>query len=157
MATTTAAAIRDAMITAIHALTPTSETGTKYRIVDHEDGDFRNWAENNASAALRKFTIDELGNVEAPTVSSTIEEWVWEDFEVIIAYPRRSLSRHGNKSYRSLTDVIRQDEAQVRYRLHNSTLGVDAVVTLGQWRRDNGQACLFATLPMRVGYWRSTT
>ena len=158
--TTTAAAIRDKMITTVEALTPTVSSGERFRLVVDDDGEFRNWADMNPVAALRRFAIYELGTIRPPEVSSTVEQWTDEDFECVLAYPRKSLSRYGAKAFRSLMDTIKSDQKQIEDAIGTNgyqslETSAVAVVTSGEWRLEKSPACLFGVLPLRVQYWRA--
>lgn len=86
-AVTTAASIRDRMITVIGELTPTILTGTKFRAYRNEgNGVFVDWASANPAAAFRRFSVRDMGEDDAPATSSMTEEWRQVIFQVVVAY-----------------------------------------------------------------------
>jgi hypothetical protein len=93
----TAAAIRNRMVTTVLALAPTTHSQIRYRFPADDDGDFRAWAEATPAAALRRFVVQEIGPIRPPVVSDTVREWVDEQFELVVAYPIADRGRFGTR------------------------------------------------------------
>lgn len=68
---TTAAAIRDAMIAIVEALTPATHAGDRFH-AHRELMPIREWAEANPGACLRRFSIRALGQPRSAVVSNKI-------------------------------------------------------------------------------------
>ena len=90
MATTTAEAIRDRIITVIEALVPTTNTKDRFKRYTFDAGidDFRKWATGNPQGSLRRFFVRTLGTDEIAEVSNGDVEAHYVDFLVLVAYPQ---------------------------------------------------------------------
>ncbi len=107
-ATTTRELIRENLITTIQALTPLTHADVPFR-VERGERDFRVWAETNAAAALRRFSVRFVGQPGPPKISDTVTELVEGDaVEILIAYPKQ-YGKYGSGNVRSLDDVIDED------------------------------------------------
>lgn len=162
MASTTSSAIRSLMRTTIAALTPSALSGDGFRAYEERFA-FRDWCDKNPAAALRLFSVRDVGELEPPLVTDTARHWAWREFVLEVAYPLDA--RYGELEELSLDDVIEQDLRQLR-----AAVGTDgfqtiegagardaAVSNLPGEIRDRGVACFFAGLRFRVGFWEATS
>jgi hypothetical protein len=108
MALATAATIRDRSIQLIEWVDPVSLASTRFRRYRNEGGaDFREWAEKNAAAALRRFQVRNVGNDQLPTVSNTDVEERRLTLEILVAYPQTN--RAGADNALDRDDIIEED------------------------------------------------
>jgi hypothetical protein len=116
--TSTASAIRDRCHVLIEALTPTSDTRTRFRSFRNEGAaDFDEWAEANPTACLRRFQIRDDGSEDPPEVSNTDTDLRHITLIVKVAYPHTG--RHGTDGALDRDDVMDQD-----WGLINGKLGI---------------------------------
>lgn len=113
MTTTTAAAIRDEMLSMIESIAPSVERGTPFRRYREQASTFREWAEANPAACLRRFSIRYNGTFAAATVSNTLVEETSAEFEIIVAYP--TTQRYAGSL--GLDDIVASDQLQVHARV----------------------------------------
>lgn len=151
---TTAAAVRDAMLTLIEAVTPAIHAQTAFRR-HREQAEFRAWAEQNPGACLRRVSID-YGDRQAAAVSTTlVEENSWT-FTVTVAYP--TSSRFGSDARYDLRDTITSDLRQI-YRVIGppgyASFTAPATVLDGGEDIEIGETVSFGTLTFRVDFYRS--
>lgn len=100
--------IRDQIMTLVEGVTPASGEGTKFiRLRAEQDGDPREWAQNNPAGALRRFLSRDVGDDEPPAVSNTTVEERIVTIETVIAYPQNA--RFGRTNSLGRDDVIVQD------------------------------------------------
>jgi hypothetical protein len=158
--TTTAAAIRDAMIALVEGLTPT--TLASDRFLAHREGlDFRTASEANPPACLRRFSIRTTGTVSPPTVTNTDVEWVETDLECVIAYAPNG--RHGAKFLTDLDDAIEHDLRQIEHTIGTNGYAFYAQATAGATvttvdsTREDGGPVTFAVLNLHAGFYRDQT
>lgn len=104
--TTTPKLIREQQASLITALTPASHSGVKFEEYSRTE-EFRDWAEANPAAALRKFYIEDVGAYESPLSSDMASEEIVTTFSVTVAYPKNN--RYGLDNKRDAFDVIDQD------------------------------------------------
>jgi hypothetical protein len=112
MSTTTAALIRDRMLSLVDALTPMTDA-TRFRHF-REEGDFRAWAQSQPTACLRRFSILDVGQYRPALVSNTDVELRRALFETVIAYP---MSGRFGRNQLGVEDVIEQDMHQVEHTI----------------------------------------
>ena len=109
MALTTFDAIREDQYTAIVGITPTSMSGTRFVAAEEDADDFREWAEANPQAALRRFTINELGEeIDGPILDAAR---VFVTAEIVVAYP--IAGKYGTPKRRMREKVMREDHAAI--------------------------------------------
>ncbi len=109
--TTTTALIRDQQAAVIEALLPGSMSSDSFRQFKDET-DFRDWAEENSRAALRRFYIEDQFTDEGPTISDTVDEEITTNFEILVAYPRDG--RYPGRNNRSdMLDIMTADLHQI--------------------------------------------
>lgn len=153
----TVAAIRDTMTTAISALLPHSLQGNPFKL-HRQHGDFRAWAEQNPGGAFRQFSVRGSGTIAPPEVTNTDVELVSTEIECVVAYPMDF--RGGPKMVHDRDDLIESDLRQI-----DNTIGtngyatietaVSGTVTTIEATREEGQACVFAVLRLKVGFYRA--
>jgi hypothetical protein len=118
MALATVEAIRDRVYTLVEALTPPSLERDRFRRYRNEGGaDFTDWADANATAALRRFQVREVGDDELPETSNGTEERVRMRLEIRIAYPHTH--RYGAANAMDRDDVMSKDWGKI-----NAALGI---------------------------------
>lgn len=160
MPTTTAAAIRNAIVARIARLVPVIEA--ERFIPSQELSDFRDAAERNKTGCFRRYSVRFMGAVTPPLVSNTDVERVGDDIEVVVAYP--TTGRFGAKALHALDDVIASDLRQIEHEVGSNgfanlntdlaMVGAATVLTVGQARED-GPAVTFGVLRLRVEFYRS--
>jgi hypothetical protein len=153
---TTAAAIRNAMLLLVKAITPATHAQQKFDLY-REHSDFRaNMLEHPASC-LRKVSIRNLNDRGAPAVTTGSVEEVSETFEVVVAYPMDG--RHGSKFVTSVDDVISSDINQIHHVLHvaNSPAGATVLRLTDDREIDEQAGVVFAVIRYRVDYYWSLT
>lgn len=150
------ALIRQSMCTAVKAILPLLHSGDPFR--EHDSSvPFLEFCEQNPASAWRLFYIRGTGAEEPSEVISDLE-WVWTEMECAVAYPRDY--RAGDLMGNDLDDLIESDLRQL-----NATIGTAGYSTLENAasgtvmtqgvRREEGEACLFGVLTLRVGFWRA--
>jgi hypothetical protein len=161
--TTTSAAIRDLMRTTVAGLTPSVMAADRFRAHREEQGPpFRIWCEANPQAALRLFSIRDLGAIESPALTNADVELVSTEFEAVVCYPNDS--RYGRTGQIGQDDVIEADQRQIDraigttgYATLDTTTGGAAVVVTRTVSRELANACTFLSIRFAVQYWRSLT
>lgn len=104
--------IRDRAIAVIEALTPTSDTGVKFRAYRNEGGaDMQDWAEKNPAACRRRFQVRTVGNTFTPPISNTDGEEHQVTLNVLVAYPQNG--RDGKKQALDRDDTLDEDAFQI--------------------------------------------
>lgn len=112
MATTTAAAIRDRIVTVIEGLVPSSLSSSRFLEHRNErDGDFEPWAEAHPTAALRRFRVWDTGAWEPPLVSSVDVEERTVTFSLLVAYPHSH--RYGSANATDRLRVMDEDRQAI--------------------------------------------
>jgi len=118
---TTFETFRDEQVALIAATPPVSFEDVAFE--RHRDEQpLRTWAAEHPTACLRRFTVRDLVEYEAPGTSTYDQEWVVGRHEVAIAYPVDG--RYGEQNLRDLRDVMREDEKLIDERI--GTHGYDA-------------------------------
>lgn len=159
MATTNSAAIRDVMVTTIAALTPVAPGGGRFVAHRLRGNDFREYCEQNPT--FRLFSIRETGPLEGPEVSNLDNEWVTTTFELVSCYP---LSNRAGPQM----SLDRDDAMELDMRQFDAAIGLVGFAALEaaafatvmgapEREREQGQACAFNVLRVRIGYTRATT
>jgi len=153
---TTAGAIRDVMLAAVEAKTPTVESGTPF-LAFREQVDFREWAAQHPDACLRRVSIRNLGSQEPAAVTNTLTEETSDTFEVIVAYP--SNHRFGGKARTSLDDAIEADQIAIHATIgppgYASLAAAATVLHQESWSRETAGSATLAVITYRVDYYRS--
>jgi hypothetical protein len=159
VALATAEAIRDQCYSLLEALTPTTDA-TGFRRYRNEGGaDFVEWAEQNPSAALRRFQVREVDEDGEPLVTDTTEERVRMFLEIRIAYPQTHRYGAGNAMDRD--DVAKQDWKQIKQAIgingRANFSGSYDCTPLGAVRvREEGGSVDFSLITAEFEYQRST-
>lgn len=108
MSTATASAIRDRCRQLLGWIDPVSDTSVRFVDFRNEGkADFREWAEANPAAALRRFQIRNTGDDQPPEVSNTDLERRHLTLEIVISYPQTS--RAGADNAMDRDDQIEED------------------------------------------------
>jgi hypothetical protein len=159
--TTTSAAIRDACLDAIEALTPISLAGDRFeRHTEDRSGGmtFEDWLEAK-TGQMRRVSMLDNGDRTPPSVSymDVIRERV--TFAVAVAYPLSN--RYGLDGGRSLETVIDEDERQISQAigLHGSAnIPSTAVfiVEASRWGRAATPDYVFLIGTLTFEFWLST-
>lgn len=155
MATTTAAAQRDLMVTTVKDLVP--GVLAQKRFIPHDQRTaFREWAEANPQAATRRFSIRNLGPVTGLGVNDTTQVWVQEEFECVLGYANDF--QYGEQMRLDQDDVMWRDLHLVKDTIGQRAFGTfgDAAVIEETESIEPGTAVSFAVLTMTLGYYRST-
>lgn len=157
-ATTTAKAIRDAMIVAMNdALCSVRE---EHRFVQHREAvPLREWAPEHPQAALRRYSIRDTGGSSPPLVASAGVEQVERQFECVVSYPAGGVFAPGTFDLDTLiesdlTEVLTTIGTTAASSLEAAT-GAVPVVEHGEASIEVGDACRFLVVPLRVLYYRS--
>ena len=159
--TTTWAAIRANMATVIDALTPTVLRSTSFALSDHETDDFRSWAEENDSAAFRRYEIEALLH-ERASAENLLVQLRRTECELVICYPTRSAlyrTKHSGKTRNAgaMHAVIESDVNQILKAVGsrgaaNYLAGQHSAVET-DWSDESGEGVRFAVLPFEVFYY----
>lgn len=161
MATATQEAIRDRVYTLIEALSPSLLGSTKFRRYRNEgDADFDAFAEQNPSAALRRFQVREVGDDELPTVSNVTTERVRLKLEIRIAYPQTQ--RYGSAAGMDRDDVMNADWLKINYAVglygRGNFSSTNDCTPLGATKtREQGSNVDYLVVAAEYEYLRSTT
>lgn len=156
--TTTAAAIRDAMISMTEDITPSAYTSDKFRVY-REQLPFREWAEAHPNECLRRFSIRYTGSFTPSAVSNIAVEETSDTFEIVVAYPSNS-TRFGPKAQTSLDDTIAADQLKIHATIgppgYASLTATATVLHETNWEREVSGPVTFAVVRYRVDYYRAT-
>lgn len=155
MATTTAAAQRDLMITTVKAIVPASLAQKRWDAYDEKTLDFRSWADEQKIAAFRCFAIHDLGSVTNSVPIDTVQAWHDTTFEFVAAYPVDF--RYG-ANLLSLETLAWQDLNRIDDAIGTrgfATFGDASVETVDK-TFERREPCCFAVLRLRVQFWRAT-
>lgn len=154
MATTTAYAIRNSIATAVRGVTPSLLADTAF-LEHRNEQPFRDWADSNPTAALRRFSVRELGVREPPMVSNGDLEWHETDFEVVIAYPISG--RYGDGKDVDMDRVMESDQDLVETAIGLRGSIADAALIRGSsfTEREYGATVAFTVIRQRMGHYRS--
>jgi len=155
---TTAAAVREAMLTAVEGITPAIESSTPFRrFREQAPGDFRDWAEKHPGQCLRRVSIRSVGSQRSALVSSTLSEETSDTFEVVVAY--QASNRFGSAA--ELDDVIEADQKQIHRVIgppgYASFSAPATVIHQDNWERENAPGVVFAVIRYRVDWFRGLT
>jgi hypothetical protein len=152
---TTAAAVRDAMLTLVEAITPAVHAQTRFERW-REQVDFRTWAEQHPDACLRRVSIAYGNRSPAAVANTLVEENAWP-FEVTIAYP--TSHRFGTDGRNDLRDTITSDLRQI-YRTIGppgyASLTASATVLDDGDGFEIGDSVSFGVQRFNVQFYRST-
>ena len=111
MATTTEAAIRNALVANIVAIVPSVQLDTRFR--EHRyDQPLASWAEQNQEC-LRVFSLLDRVDSYQPEVTNTDLEWRQASFDLLVAYPMTNRYGSGTAGARTRTEVMRSDMHQL--------------------------------------------
>lgn len=156
MATTSYESIRASQITAIRAITPTCLADVSY-LPHLEETEFRDWAQENATAALRRFSVLDLFDYDDIETSNTDVEWTIGRNEVVVAYPRDY--RYGAENRRDLNDVIREDERQLEGAIgaRGYSNYTDAAAIREGFTVEETDSVVFLVLTYRFHFWRDVS
>jgi hypothetical protein len=113
-ATTTLATIRDAMITEIEALSPSSHADKLFRRGKKRKS-IREWAanQNSGSAVFRRFEIVRTGEATDPPLMDPSAVERSEDVIITVAYPVLP-ALYGSDDLDDLEEIARADAKQIR-------------------------------------------
>ncbi len=155
---TTAAAIRDAMIALVEDITPATHAADKFH-AHLEQADFRDWAQSNPGAALRRFSIRSLGQFEAALVSDTRVEETGDTFEIVVAYAPNG--RHGTKFLTDLDDAIESDQVKIHAVIgppgYASFTAPATVMHSESFAREDGTGVTFSVVRYSVRWYRAVS
>lgn len=160
--TTTVAAIRETMVDAIQALVPAGILAPRF-VPYREDTSrtaFRLWAEKNAAAAFRRFSLRVLPGVEPQAPHDYNVRREVARLELVVAYPHDY--RYGASGAISLDTVLASDMAQLVDAIGTRgyatiTPAADAVVTDEGHTFEDVSACRFGVAVLNCEYYRSAT
>lgn len=159
--TTTATAIRNSIEARIAALTPAVHAGQPFRAHRHERP-IREWAEQNPSACLRRFSVRWVGPIPPALVTNTDVEQVERAIEVVVAYPTDW--RHGGKQLVDLDEVASDDARLIADCVGTNGAAAMALVTTSATvvtdtdgeNLEPGPVVTFGVVRLRAYYYRST-
>ncbi len=149
--------IRQSMCTAVRAISPLLHSGDPF--IEHDSSvPFGDFCEQNPASAWRRFYIRGTGVREVGDIISD-RQWVWTEVECAVAYPLDY--RAGELMGNDRDDLIDSDLRQLDWTIGTagySTLedAVSGTVITQGMRREEGEACVFGVLTLRVGYWEAT-
>lgn len=157
--TTTIAAVRETMSTALVDADPIVITNRRYS-PHREESDFRAFCETTPSAAFRRFSIRDTFESEGPFVSSADYREMHTTLECQVAYPKQGSYRDetAGRPLLDMHDVIRSDlhvirtTIGVRGYMALERDGINAAVTGEDWTVDVGEACVYSVLRLRTMY-----
>lgn len=155
MAVTSFAAIRDAQVAAIKAITPTVRSDIQFVPVLDET-DIRSWSGGNPQAATRRFSIYWLGEEREGVILQA--ERVHVDAEIVVAYLATPM-RYGAENIRDRQDFLESDRKDVEKAagvVGYPNLTVDATVYRSSWTVERGDGVVFLVLSYTVAFSRST-
>lgn len=110
MATTTYDVLRGEQMTAIEAITPTVRANHKF-LRHRGETDFREWAEAEGNAALRRFDVVDLDD-DLPVDTSNLDFEARDGRgEILVAYPNSFA--YGPDALRDMRDTIVSDRYQI--------------------------------------------
>jgi hypothetical protein len=162
MATTTAAAIRNAVSGLIRDITPAIHSGKAFLEHRHEMP-IEDWAEANPTSSLRRYSVRFAGSTEPPAVNDTLVQEVRDTMIVIIAYENNWRHNTANgQQLLGLDDVIADDARLIEKTIgppgYAAFAGLVAPATV-MWEqaneRDVRSAVTLSVLRYRVDYFRS--
>lgn len=157
----TAAAIRDRIKVLIESITPTSDTGVRFRSSRNEGAaNFQEEAEKNPAGALRRFQARDDGTEDPPEVSNTDTDMRHINIVVQVAYPHTG--RHGADQALDRDDVIDQDWGKLLGKLgiygRASYSGTHDCTPLGATREIvRGNGVDFLEIRARFSFYRTVT
>lgn len=149
----TAAEARNDMRAEVQGLTPATDARQRYTPYREDAGPIRRFAEANPDAAYRLFSIRDVGRVDGPAVNDRSQSWHSTEFEVVCAYPRDR--RYGPGADLDAEEVLWADLNQLDDAIGTAGNATDATVTTVDKTAEEGEACRFAVLRLRVEYWRT--
>jgi hypothetical protein len=153
---TTGAAIRDAMIALVEAITPSTHAGDKF-IAHREVQPLRDWAEANPGGCLRRFSIRSTGQPRPAPVSTTLVEETSDTFEIVVAYPTDG--RQGEDWLLDLDDAIESDQTSIHKTIgppgYASLTATATVIHEDPFTREDGSPVTFGVIRYRVDWYRS--
>lgn len=158
MAATTAAAIRDTIVSLIQSATPASYTGDKFRLHRGEQT-IDDFGDKNPDSVLRLFSVRDTGRYVAPEVTGLDAEWRKVTFQILVAYP--TTLRIGRNNIRSVDDLMDQDADILDGVVGLRGFGnfANSVMIAGEWGRSflDGENTRYLQLELTHGFWRNTT
>lgn len=152
MSTTFFDEIRALQAHALENASPSSFASEKFRRYDGDEP-FRDWAAENATAAFRRFYIEQ-DSFSPPLVTNGDVAPVENEVEIVVAYPQGR--NYGAGGYRAMRDVIREDRMTLHAKCGVLSAGktwpafgcYDERVDL----EDNDDVS-FLVMRLRVAYW----
>lgn len=152
MTTTTLGTIRDAVISVVEGLTPSTVSDARFRLCPTHTS-LRAFA-SAGTAALRSFELVRTGDDSLPPLFDPDAKETTTTLSLVVAYPRdRAL--YGDREDLDLEDVMREDAAAIR----SAVFDPDAYVT-GQSLADgtilppetSNPAVWFQSITLRVTF-----
>lgn len=117
---TTYALVRNALASAIEALTPTKHASERFRL-HRGEGEFADWCEANPASCFRRFEMLAGLDFEKQGIGSGDQWMLGQSINVAVAYPRRELGKYGIGNERALDDVITDHD----FKLIDKAIGQD--------------------------------
>lgn len=158
--TTTPAAIRDSLVTAIQALSPQTHAAEAFRFAPrmHQYTDFREWAGANDSACFRKFDI--VFGEENPAGAMDQDTWrVDATLQLVVSYPAHH-AKYGRDNSGDMADTMHQDLVQLATAIGlygRANYPASAIPKLPEAKEfEDGEGVRFAVLTMGVEYYLDT-
>lgn len=153
---TTAETIRTKQKGLIQSLNGSQLRAVKFREHTHRS-DFREWAEDNPGACMRRFQINDLMTYESPLVSDMVEEQQVTSFEVVVAYPADG--RFGRDELMGVSDAIRSDMKKIDTAIGhlgtaNYVAGQNASI-LQDSEVERGDQVWFLSMEFEIMFYRS--
>lgn len=160
--TTSAAAIRDTMITVIRGLTPAALSSDTFRLYREDQVAFQTWAVQNPASCFRWYSLLDTGVRAPPSVMGGNYQRDQVTFELVVGYPQNN--RYGPDAGRDREDLIEQDQRQLEAAIGPfgaAAYGVDVspLVLPGQtprWDRVDVETVTLLVGTVAFEYWRST-
>mgnify|MGYP003510524320 FL=1 len=151
-----AALICRSMITAVKAIDPLLHGDLRFTEHDSSVG-FAEFCERNPGAVRRRVFIRGDGTFELDT-STADKEYGWTTIQAAVAYPRDWFA--GPERGNDLDALIESDMKQLEHTIGINGYprleqAVDGCVSESTPTREEGDACIYGLLTMRVGYWRA--
>lgn len=158
MAVSTHTEIRDLHISLIAAITPSSQSGVRFR-PHRERKSIDEFGDENPNAVMRLFSVLDNGVYAAPAVSGLDLEWREVTLEILVGYPLSG--RAGIRDGLDLEALMIQDSEKIEAAVGLSGYAnfPNSVFLSDKWstRIVDGENTRYLRIETTHGYWRNKT